>query len=237
MEGIEFYLPELNFIINNGKGLEKDNFLLAIAGGRKPKASWLRKAARHLSVFCADKGIEIAAEAGLKVQALYGDADSADLEYYEAAVKQGTYVERFPREKDATDLQLLLKKIPAGNLLISGIWGGRFDHLYSNVFSLLAWKKNTQRQVILADDKEVMLLLQSGESVEVEISENTSIKALSLLTLSENVEVDLNGVHWPLANAKLNYLHPYAISNEAEENNIKCSCHSGDIGIYICLQE
>jgi thiamine pyrophosphokinase len=53
-------------------------------------------------------------------------------------LKATTLVKEFPVAKDHTDLQLLLAGIAAGPVvyLCSGVWGGRFDHLYSAVHSL-----------------------------------------------------------------------------------------------------
>ena len=139
----------------------------------------------------------------------------------------------FNPAKDDTDLQLLLHNLPEGDILASGIWGGRFDHLYSNVYTLLGVKKQCGCQVILADDKEFMLLLTEGESAELKLQ--AAAEAVSLLPLSESTTVDFTGVRWPLQQATLRQLYPYAISNEVLEGaeKIRCTCHSGALGLYI----
>ena len=164
---------------------------------------------------------------------LFGDCDSSSQAVYRQAQAAGTAVHSFNPAKDDTDLQLLLHNLPEGDILASGIWGGRFDHLYSNVYTLLGVKKQRGCQVMLADDKEFMLLLTAGESVELKLQ--TAAEAVSLLPLSESTTVDFTGVRWPLQQATLRQLYPYAISNEvnADAEKICCTCHSGALGLYI----
>ena len=78
-----------------------------------------------------------------------------------------------------------------------------------------------------------MLLLTAGESVELKLQ--TAAEAVSLLPLSESTTVDFTGVRWPLQQATLSQLYPYAISNEvnADAEKICCTCHSGALGLYI----
>lgn len=202
---------------------------LVVAGGRVPAGAWLQAAAAGRTVTCADKGIEVCLQAGLAVAELYGDSDSAAAAAYEEAARQGVVIHRFPWEKDDTDLQLVLQQLPLGSLCCSGIWGGRFDHLYSNVFSLLAYKLRRQVQVCLADEHEFMLLLQAGEAVELVLRQQP--EALSLLPLSPAAQVDLQHVHWPLEQAELTMLHPYAISNIPQQR-VFCRCRTGMVGLY-----
>lgn len=207
---------------------------LVVAGGRTPDISWLQEAAVDKTVYCADKGIEICMESDLIPDEIYGDGDSAEQQLYWQASALGTKVRSFNPEKDDTDLQLLLKNIPASDLVCTGVWGGRFDHLYSNVFSLLAYKLQQQAQVILADEQEVMLLLNTQESVKLKFTKQPT--ALSLLPLGKDTVVNLEGVHWPLSNAKIKLLQPYAISNIPEQKCI-CQCMQGIVGVYVTFSK
>lgn len=64
-----------------------------------------------------------------------------------------------------------------------------------------------------------MLLLTEGESVELKLQ--AAEEAVSLLPLSESTVVDFTGVRWPLQQATLCQLYPYAISNEVLEGTEK----------------
>ena len=205
--------------------------LVVVAGGRAPEVSWLQKVSVDSNVYAADSGAVCCLKAGVVPEELYGDCDSTTNEIYQKAECLGTQVKRFNPAKDDTDLQLLLKNLPAGDILATGIWGGRFDHLYSNVYTLLGAKKKRNCQVLIADEQEFMLLLTAGEAAELNLQ--VKAEAISLLPLSAKTCVDFKGVRWPLEQAVLKQLYPYAISNEAQTEKICCTCHAGALGLYI----
>ena len=207
---------------------------LVVAGGRAPDIAWLGEVAATKKLYCADKGIEVCLQANLVPTALFGDGDSGSKDAYEKAQTLGTKVETFPVEKDDTDLQLVLQNLEGSDLICTGVWGGRFDHLYSNVFSLLSYKEVHQAQVILADDKEAMLLVTAKEAVKISL--HKKVKALSLLPLSEVNKVTLKNVRWELQEAELKLLHPYAISN-IPQDEFTFECLDGKIGLYLCFEE
>lgn len=206
---------------------------LVVAGGRTPNTAWLEEVATEKKIYCADKGVEVCLKENLVPAALFGDCDSGSKEAYEKAQALGTKVASFPVEKDDTDLQLVLQNLAGSDLICTGVWGGRFDHLYSNVFSLLSYKEKYQAQVLLADEKEAMLLVTSGERVQVNL--HKKVKALSLLPLSEVNKVTLKNVRWELQEAELELLHPYAISNIPQEH-FTFECLEGKIGLYLYFE-
>lgn len=233
-----FVLPELELRVmfhvkHHTVALSPADTLLVVAGGRGPKIEWLHSISSGKKIYCADRGAEYCLAAGCVPAELFGDCDSSSQAVYRQARAAGTEVHSFNPAKDDTDLQLLLHNLPEGDILASGIWGGRFDHLYSNVYTLLGVKKQRDCRVILADDKEFMLLLTEGESVELKLQ--AVAEAVSMLLLSDSATVDFTGVRWPLQQATLRQLYPYAISNEVLEGAVKirCTCHSGALGLYI----
>ena len=207
---------------------------LVVAGGRTPNVTWLSEVATTKKLYCADKGIEVCLKANLVPTALFGDCDSGTKDAYEKAQVLGTKVETFPVEKDDTDLQLVLQNLEGSDLICTGVWGGRFDHLYSNVFSLLSYKEKHQAQVILADEKEAMLLVTAKEAVKICL--HKKVKTLSLLPLSEVNKVTLKNVRWELKKAELKLLYPYAISN-IPQDEFTFECFKGNIGLYLCFEE
>lgn len=233
-----FVLPELELRVmfhvkHHTAAFSPADTLLVVAGGRGPKTEWLHSVSSGKKIYCADRGAEYCFAAGCVPAELFGDCDSSSQSVYRKACAAGTAVHSFNPAKDDTDLQLLLHNLPEGDILASGIWGGRFDHLYSNVYTLLGVKKQRGCRVILADDKEFMLLLTEGESVELKLQ--AVAEAVSMLPLSDSTTVDFTGVRWPLQQATLSQLYPYAISNEVLKGaeKICCTCHSGALGLYI----
>jgi len=233
-----YKLPQLEVEIS--KEADSDKLLLAVAGGRPPETVWLEELAKEYSsslIYCADKGAEYCITNGLQPNVVLGDADSAGEGIFKQAKDLGAEVVVYPSEKDDTDLQLVLKSLPEGNLIITGVWGGRFDHLYSNIFSLAAFSYKTSQSVIMADDSEIMFLLKSDELIKVKIKEPESLQVVSVLPLTASTKVSLKGVHWPLNNAQLEMFHPYAISNVLEKANaIECNCLTGMLGLYCCFK-
>ena len=211
--------------------------LLVVAGGRVPQKTWLQAIAQEKQLYCADRGAACCLEAGLVPEELYGDCDSTTQNIYDAAKNSGTKVHCFNPAKDDTDLQLVLENLPDGDVIASGIWGGRVDHLYSNVYTLLGFKKKRRCQVLLADEKEFMLLLAADEKAELKLHRET--EAISLLPLSLEACVDFKGVRWELQQAVLKQMYPYSISNEpsVSENKISCTCYEGAVGLYIRWQD
>lgn len=239
--GQTYSLPQCKITFAEATDEEK-KLCLALAGGREPVGSWvkaLREAYPDVAIYCADKGLAYCLQNWLIPSYVFGDADSAGQELFKEAEALGVEVAQYPAEKDDTDLQLMLSKLPGCDLIISGVFGGRLDHLYSNIFSLLAMQDKQLGHIVLADDKEVFILLQPKDEVKLEFANlyKSSVEAISLLPLTEQAEVTLTGVHWPLKNAVLELKRPYAISNVLEKGSkLTCSCLQGKIGLYCAFK-
>lgn len=227
-------LPECGVLFHvKHDGEEASRVNVIVAGGREPAKGWLREIARQKKFYCADRGAQYCLEAGLSPALLVGDCDSANAGTYFKAHSLGTKICLHPKAKDDTDLQLLLKQLPPGDVVATGVFGGRFDHLFSNVYSLLTFKKRRGCRVLLADDKEFMLLMEAGEKAEIYLKNKEIALAVSLLPLSGNSRANINNVRWPLTNAVLTQARPYAISNEPLAGKFACDCVEGCFGLYI----
>lgn len=239
----ELKLPQCSLdFISSFKVVVQNELCLGVAGGREPNENWL-KALKQLypsvKMYCADKGLVYCLSNDFVPDVVYGDADSAGQELFSKAKSLGVQVYAYPAEKDDTDLQLMLSKLPICNLVISGIFGGRLDHLYSNIFSLLAMQEKQLGHIILADDKEILILMQAGDKLHLVIAEEfqSKLEAVSLLPLNETAKVSLSGVHWPLEKALLELQRPYAISNVLEKGSeLSCECFSGKLGLYFSFR-
>jgi thiamine pyrophosphokinase len=91
-------------------------------------------------VVAADSGLEGALALGLAVDVVVGDMDSVDPAALAAAEAAGTWVERHPAAKDATDLDLAVDAaLAAGRperlVAVTGT-GDRFDHALAVALSL-----------------------------------------------------------------------------------------------------
>ena len=209
---------------------------LLIAGGRPPAVSWLQDAAADRVVYCIDHGADVCRAANLTPLFFIGDCDSVSADTLQWIRSLNVDFIQFPTEKDKTDTQLTLDRFRKEQdifVIMTGGFGGRFDHL----FSLLHSFAGTPIHGCIADDLEFLLILRDEETAELELQ--TAPKSVSLLPLSPQCTgVHLNGVHWPLRNAVLSQSNPYAISNrlEASDNRIAIRNQTGILAVYLCWQ-
>lgn len=206
-----------------------ENEILFSAGGRVPSEKFFKAVAQGRRVFAVDKGIEICRACNILPQILIGDFDSAEKSAVDWAMENNVPVERHPVEKDLTDTQLALQLFGENiSALVTGIFGGRVDHLFSNIFTCA----NSEIRNFLADEREIIFYVKGGETVEVNFFEKPF--ALSLLPLSEICAgVTSENLHWELENATLKQNFPNAVSNRVETSKIKISVEAGTLAIYL----
>lgn len=201
--------------------------ILLVAGGRAPSKKYFLELARGRKILAIDKGIEICRAENILPELLIGDFDSAEKISVDWAVENKIPVERHPVDKDLTDTQLALELVKKNSVIITGIFGGRFDHLFSNIFTCA----NSNLKNFLADEREVIFFLKGNAGARIKFFKKPF--ALSLLPVSEVCEgVSIDNVHWQLDNAKLLQKFPSAISNRVEGDEIKISLRAGVLAIY-----
>lgn len=227
-------LPEANYFLPSAKIDEE--IKLVVAGGRAPAKEWLAQLPAWTTV-CADKGGEYALAAGRRVALLIGDQDSGKAATYAEVAKTGQ-VQQHPVEKDDTDLQLLLRELEKSpcHLVVTGVFGGRLDHLQSSLRSLIAYKKHTGKQVLLADGKETLALLFPGELCIADVK-TKQLPLLSVLAFEADSVATADHLRWPLNKTKLDLDHPYTLSNRPLDEEMWTQCDQGKIGMYLCFEE
>lgn len=216
--------------------------VVLVAGGRAPEAKWLQQVAQGRSLWCVDHGIDVCQKNNLIPERLIGDGDSASSQGWSWGNHLGIPVEVYPKEKNLTDLQLALQRVGEeygeATVIVTGVWGGRFDHAFSNIFSLKGSEEFGIRGCCAADEKEVLILLKGKDSIRIEFI--TPPEVVSLLPLSTKCSgVHIDGVHWPLGDVVLHNALPYAISNEPKEGatGITVSAQTGWLGVYLCWNQ
>jgi thiamine pyrophosphokinase len=164
-----------------------------------------------------------------------GDFDSIGEEGGAWLERLGVETQRYPADKDYTDFQLCLRQIK-GDLLVTGCWGGRFDHSFANVFSILwgrEWGANVRA---FADESEVLIPLAGEETLTLAFRARPLV--LSLLPLDARCEgVTLHGTQWELNGAELLLARPYAVSNVPVEDRVTVKIEKGSVGVYCLFEE
>ena len=238
----KIFFPQGTLRIEDNRPVQEIAF--SVCGGRKPAVGWLKLTAEKLpgtpEFFAADKGIDYYHAANILPDKVVGDGDSADLLLWQQAVKSGK-AEVFPVDKDKTDLQLLLEKLPPEKLwIISGIYGGRLDHLLSAFVTLGNAALQQNRTIVLADEREISVFVPAGVKIEFYPPADETPVAVSLLAFTEKSRVSVKGTKWQLEDMVLSRDNPYAISNEMSEAeqmkelpHISFSCQEGMTVFYV----
>ena len=220
-----------------GQGIsDKGQEILFVSGGRAPNFNWFKKVASGRKVFAVDKGIEICAACEIIPEILIGDFDSANLSSLAWAVDKNIPIEKYPADKDLTDTQLALNRATElfgeHTAILTGSFGGRFDHLYSTIFTCAA----LDRKIFLADEHEIIFYVKGGESVSVEFFKKPL--AVSLLPMTTSCAgVKTENLHWELDNATLTQNFPNATSNRLDNDKIiSVSVENGILALYTCFE-
>lgn len=221
-------------IFLNGKKFIFDNIL--VAGGRAPAKKWFSKMAKNKVIYCADSGIDVCYRAGIVPKVVVGDMDSCSQEALTWAVDNQVAVKRSSVYKDDTDFKLVLVDVimeTAGNILCTGVWGGRFDHLYSIVNYVMTAQKNINYSIVMADHKECMFFIHK-ECCFAKVINTDKIDNISLLPMNEEAIVSIGGVQWSLKDKIISTEDVFSISNIPQPSqDINISVKKGCVGVYI----
>lgn len=235
---MELILPQGRFAVNTEAG----EIVVLVAGGRSPALKWLRQVAGNYPVWAIDRGADVCLRAEVKPEILFGDADSGSADAWQWAKEEAIPVERYHADKDYTDLQLALRGVaarqPGKMVLLTGGMGRRFDHAYSNIYSLMEAEGFGVKSIGLADEAESMLFLRSGQSLHADFTQLPNV--VSLLPLSPVCEqICSQGLHWPLFDATLRMDSPGGISNRlaSGSHSVSVSMGNGCLGVYFCWEE
>ena len=221
---------------------------LCVLGGNCPSAVWMADFASQFStVFAVDRGADACWKSKVKPDYLIGDMDSVSEEAYEWSKTIRAKEMRFSTDKCLTDFQIALDKIEALALLkakkiavfATGSFGDRWDHVTSNIRSLLYWSKNIL-PIGMADQNEGLLFLK-GKRKKIKVVFEKQPLALSLIPLSEHCYgVQATGVRWPVKNENLTAKKIWTVSNEVllkrddrvKETTVTIECQKGHLGVY-----
>ena len=192
---------------------------LIISGGNKVKRETLFENIEDRYIVVADGGIKNLIGTDIIPDEVVGDFDSIDEEGKSFIEKNNIKIEKYPSRKDFTDtelcLEVLLKK-GADDIIILGATGTRLDHMFSSMFLLERLKKESVAGKFIDDYNEVSFI--SNETVEVK---KNKYKYLSIVPVSKEVCLTLNGTEYEVENLKFNRFTTIAVSNEVKDEVAK----------------
>lgn len=194
-----------------------------VAGGQFPKKEIFNEIAKDVDyIIAADSGYDYLIKLDVKVDYLIGDFDS--IEYDINEVKTPDIIQ-FPKEKDFTDLHIAINKaieLGSKKVTILGATGTRLDHTITNMFLLrLLYDSGIDGKII--DNNNEVMLIKGKKKIQ-----KKHYKYLSIIPLSNNTEVSISGVKYPLTNKQVSFMDSLCISNEINEvvANVEVSDYS-----------
>ncbi len=203
---------------------------LIFGGGPAPRLEWLKTLYRPGDcIVAADRGALLAQSCDLKIDYLLGDFDSLpqeDLKYWSTQCK---HLDKFPADKDYSDLELALRKVHTlgiSEALLAGALYGRLDHCLFNIIAILQ----------LADELGIKATLAS-ENCQINQAnapghlqwQNHQEKLLSLMALDNSSVVSLTGCRWPLHEEALLRNSTRGLSNVIVSDKAELTCHRGRV--------
>lgn len=186
--------------------------VLILAGGMKPTIHVQRALPPAAMCIAADSGTDHARAIGRVPDVVVGDLDSVSDDGLEWATEHGATVERHPSDKDETDLEIALQVAVASEphrIVVSGIGGGRIDHLLANFSVLADARYDGGIEIDALVDTALVSVVHRERSLRGEIDE-----LVSLVPMNGHAEgVTTTGLGYPLAGERLRAGSGRGVSN------------------------
>lgn len=184
--------------------LHEDDFLVAVDGGL-----------RHLQVINRQPHL------------LIGDLDSVNPDQLQVLSGEGVEIQRFPMEKDETDLELaLLETARRGykTILLVGALGGRLDQMLANLYLLMLPELHGLKVRIIDRGQEIFLIRHNAQIT------GQAGDLVSLLPLRGSAEgISTTGLEYPLSNETLLQEHSRGVSNRMVEPHALITLTKGSL--------
>jgi thiamine pyrophosphokinase len=181
-------------------------------------------------LLAADGGMRYISHLQLQPERVIGDLDSIDPDEAHQLAQRGVMMEKYPVDKDETDLELAINRALAegfDELRIAGGLGGRLDQTLGNLF-LLSRGDLIARDVRLEDGREEVFLIRKQAVIHGEIGDSVSLLPLGGVAKG----ITTRGLQYPLRGETLFPERTRGISNVLVEENAEVML---DEGCLICI--
>lgn len=173
-------------------------------------------------VIAADRGLVHLEKRGVVPHLIVGDFDSL------GRIPQGEHIIRHPVEKDDTDMMLAVKTgLEQGcrRFLLYGGLGGRLDHTYSNLQTLVYLARHGASGWLLGQGMAVTALRNGRLDFAPSRSGSLSVFCPD----GEARGVTLTGLYYPLHDAVLTSAFPLGVSNQFTGQAASVSVEDGTL--------
>ena len=220
--------------MNGAAGGDDERVAIVISSAARP-ATLAVALARHPDalVIAADGGVAAATALGIDVDIVVGDLDSIDERQLADAVKRGVEVERHPPEKDATDLELAVKRALARRvtrIVVVDSTDGRLDHFLAGMI-LLASGSLVGVEVTAYVDDATVTVVRAGTARTVPAPVGATVTLVP--THGAAVGVVTEGLRYPLARETLVAGSTRGVSNIVDRPDATVSVTAGSLLIIV----
>ncbi len=203
--------------------------ILLFANGLAQQGTMVQRVLDELEspyIVCADGGALIAQDFGFTPQTIIGDLDSLTADQVTGFESQGADIQRYPPEKDETDLELALEwciQQSAQSIYIIGALGGRFDQTLANIY-LLSLPQLASIHVEVVDAEQSIRLLSSGtHQIEGQAGDT-----ISLIPMGDTVQgITTTDLKYPLTDEALILGPARGVSNVMEHETAMIQIRKG----------
>ena len=211
----------------------RKKFVIFLNGEYKYSQEFMdRLVSEETICFCADGGANFAFQYGKVPEMIIGDLDSIEkkvLEYYKS---KNVLIKKFPKDKDFTDFELILKEINkisknknfVEKIFVVGGIGKRIDMTLSNLFIMEKYKN----LVFLQENEEIFYAEKSF------VLKNKKEYEFSIIPISEKVEkLTLKGFKFETDKIDVKRESSRLVSNVIVENEASVEFENGKLIIIL----
>ena len=211
----------------------RKKFVIFLNGEYKYSQEFMdRLVSEETICFCADGGANFAFQYGKVPEIIIGDLDSIEkkvLEYYKS---KNVLIKKFPKDKDFTDFELILKEINkisenknfVEKIFVVGGLGKRIDMTLSNLFIMEKYKN----LVFLQENEEIFYAEKSF------VLKNKKECEFSIIPISEKVEkLTLKGFKFETDKIDVKRENSRLVSNVILENEASVEFENGKLIIIL----
>ncbi|HML41258.1 MAG TPA: thiamine diphosphokinase [Bellilinea sp.] len=163
------------------------------------------------TLVAVDGGLRHLDTLGLTPNLLIGDLDSVDPQRLADLQAAGIAIERYPREKDESDLELALTKLAQAGydtIRVVAALGGRLDQTLANLY-LLELPAVEDLDIRLDDGREEIIIIRESLTIQGQPGDTFSLLAMDGCTRGIRTE----GLQYPLKDETLCPNRTRGISN------------------------
>jgi thiamine pyrophosphokinase len=191
-------------------------------------------------ILCADEGAVHARTMGIFPHMIIGDMDSIDSATLAWAKSGGVPTEVFPVDKDMTDSELCLSRVPENEpILLVMPLSGRFDHVLSNIMIAARYAREG-RSILVTDGQTRIWPLAGPAGLKIDVSNHRKIPAtedliISLIPVFGPAErIRATGLYYPLDGLTIHPGRSLGISNYPANGSAEAEI-SFDKGVLLVI--